>query len=62
MTEIKQLIRWAVMVYSDKGWMMVNEDGKLSLHHLPKTWFNREEAEKEAEKYKGANIIKWEGR
>lgn len=62
MTEIKQLIRWAVMVYSDKGWMMVNEEDKLSLHHLPKTWLNREEAEKVAEKYKGANIIKWEGR
>ena len=61
MTEDKQLTRWAILVYSGKFWHYVTDGNKLSLHHLPQTFLNKEEAEKVAAKFKGANLIEWKG-
>lgn len=61
MTEDKQLTRWAILVYSGKFWHYVTDGNKLSLHHLPKTFLNKEEAEKVAAKFNGANLIEWKG-
>ena len=62
MTEIKQITRWAVMVFQDYRWLLINEEGNPSQHHLPKTWLNKSDADKVAKGYKGANVIEWEGR
>jgi len=62
MKGIKQIERYAVMVYIGDKWLTINDDGNPSLHHLPKTWLNKADASKVAKDFKGANVIKWEGR
>ena len=62
MTEIKQIVRWAVMVFHKDKWMLINYDGNPSHLHLPKTWHNKADADKVAKSYTSANIIQWEGR
>ena len=62
MSNIKQIVRWAVMVFQNDKWMVINEDGKPSHLHFPKTWLNKADADKVAKDYKGANVIEWKGR
>jgi len=61
MTDENKLTRWAILVYSGKFWHYVVKGNKLSLHHLPKTFLNKEEANKVAAKFEGANLIEWKG-
>jgi len=58
MTDENKLTRWAILVYSGKFWHYVVKGNKLSLHHLPKTFLNKEEANKVAAKFEGAYYIK----
>ena len=59
---IKEVKRYAVMVYTEKHWTLLGEDGTLSRYHKPKTWTDKETAVKAGSKYTGANIVEWNGR
>jgi hypothetical protein len=51
-----------IIVRIDDKTFVVNDDGILSQHHLPKYWFNKNTAERVAAGYINATVTKWEGR
>ena len=59
---MKELTRWMIIVRIDDKTFVVNDDGILSQHHLPKYWFNKNTAERVAAGYINATVTKWEGR
>lgn len=59
---MKEITRWMVTLQIDNKTFVLNDDGFLSQHHLPKFWLNKREAERAAKHYYQAKVIKWEGR
>ena len=59
---MKDITRWMVTLQIDNKTFVLNDDGLLSQHHLPKFWLNKREAERAAKHYYQAKVIKWEGR
>lgn len=60
--EIKEVKRYVVMVYTEKHWTTLGEDGTLGRYPTPKTWTDKEAAIKVGAQYAGASIVEWHGR
>ena len=59
---MKELTRWMIIAHVNDMTYVVDNDGNLSLHHLPQVWLNKDTAKRVAEGYSDAKVIKWEGR
>ncbi len=59
---MKELTRWMITARVNDMTYVVDDDGNLSLHHIPQVWLNKDTAERVAKGYSNAKVIKLEGR
>ncbi len=59
---MKELTRWMIVVRINGMTYVVDNDGNLSLHHIPQGFLNKEVAERVAGQFPDASVVIWEGR
>ena len=59
---MKELTRWMIVVRVNGMTYVVNDEGDLSLHHIPQVYLNKEVAERVAGRFADASVVIWEGR